>query len=79
VATGGLKGNESAFTVRAFASSQVGPLWTFEHKDLQALQLALALAIGRDGEVYAGGLGANGSPAVAVHRRVVGARVTAAG
>jgi hypothetical protein len=65
VATGGLMGNESAFTVRAFAQSQVGPLWTFVHKDLQLFQLALALAIGRYGEVYAGGLGANGFPAVA--------------
>jgi hypothetical protein len=64
VATGGLKGDESAFTVRAFASSQPLPLWTFEHKHLQALQLALALALGRDGEVYAGGLGASSSPAV---------------
>ncbi len=65
VATGGMKGNETAFTVRAFAPSQVGALWTFTHKDLQVLQLALALAIGRYGEVYAGGLGANGYPAVA--------------
>jgi len=65
VATGGLMGNESAFTVRAFAQSQVGPLWTFAHKDLQLFHLALALAIGRYGEVYAGGMGANGYPAVA--------------
>ena len=65
VATGGLKGNEAAFTVRAFAPSQVEALWTFTHKDLQVLQVALALAIGRYGEVYAGGFGANGYPAVA--------------
>ncbi len=65
VATGGTKGNEVAFTVRAFAPSQVGALWTFTHKDLQVLQVALALAIGRYGEVYAGGFGANGYPAVA--------------
>ena len=65
VTTGGMKGSETAFTVRAFAPSQVGALWTFTHKDLQVLQIALALAIGRYGEVYAGGLGANGYPAVA--------------
>jgi hypothetical protein len=65
VATGGVMGDESAFTVRAFASSQFEPLWTFTHSDLQALELALALAIGHYGEVYAGGSGANGHPAVA--------------
>ena len=56
VATGGTKGNEVAFTVRAFAPSQVGALWTFTHKDLQVLQVALALAIGPYGEVYGGGI-----------------------
>ena len=66
VATGGVMGNESAFTVRAFASSQFEPLWTFAHDDVQALEVALALAIGRYGEVYAGGAGANGYPAVAL-------------
>ncbi len=65
VATGGGAGNEAAFTVRAFSSSQVEALWTFTRKDLQVLHLALALAIGNYGEVYAGGLGANGYPAVA--------------
>jgi hypothetical protein len=65
VATGGMKGNEAAFTVRAFAPSQVGALWTFTHKDPQVLQVALAVAIGRYAEVYAGGFGANGYPAVA--------------
>lgn len=65
VATGGLKGTEGAFTVRAFGQSQVPPLWTFTHKDIQALDLALALAIGHYGEVYAGGMGVNGYPAVA--------------
>jgi hypothetical protein len=64
VATGGGAGNEAAFTVRAFAKPG-GALWTFTRKDLQVLHLALALAIGNYGEVYAGGLGANGYPAVA--------------
>ncbi|MCY1072568.1 hypothetical protein OV090_47925 [Nannocystis sp. RBIL2] len=65
VATGGMKGNETAFTVRAFAPSKIEPVWTFARKDGQVLHLALALAIGHYGEVYAGGLGANGYPAVA--------------
>ena len=66
VATGGTQGNEAAFTVRAFApSKQVGALWTFTRSDLQVLHFALALAIGNYGEVYAGGFGANGYPAVA--------------
>jgi hypothetical protein len=62
VATGGGAGDEAAFTVRAFAPSQEEALWTFTHSDLQVLQVALALAIGNYGEVYAGGLGANGYP-----------------
>ena len=65
VATGGPKDDDSAFTVRAYAPTQVGPLWTFTHKDIKALNMAYALAIGRYGEVYAGGSGADGFPAVA--------------
>lgn len=65
VATGGMQGNDSAFTVRAFTPAKVAPVWTFTRKDDQALHLALALAIGPFGGVYAGGLGANGYPAVA--------------
>lgn len=65
VATGGMKGNETAFTVRAYAPDNSEPLWTFTRKDSQVLHLALALALGAYGEVYAGGLGANGYPAVA--------------
>lgn len=65
VATGGMKGNETAFTARAFAPSKLEPVWTFAREDGQVLHLALALAIGHYGEVYAGGLGANGYPAVA--------------
>ena len=65
VATGGMQGNETAFTVRAFAPDSALPLWTFARKDSQVLHLTLALALGAYGEVYAGGLGANGYPAVA--------------
>jgi hypothetical protein len=65
VATGGTKGNETAFTVRAYALDNAEPLWTFTRKDSQVLHVALALALGAYGEVYAGGVGANGYPAVA--------------
>ncbi len=65
VATGGLKGGKAAFTVRAFSPSQEEALWTYTHNDLQVLQVAFALAIANDGEIFAGGLGANGFPAVA--------------
>jgi len=65
VATGGTKGSEAAFTVRAFADDKVDPVWTYARTDAGMLHLALALAIGKYGEVYAGGLGENGYPAVA--------------
>lgn len=65
VATGGTKGNETAFTVRAYALDNAEPLWTFARKDSQVLHAALVLALGAYGEVYAGGFGANGYPAVA--------------
>ncbi len=66
VASGGLLGAEGAFTVRAFSQKQVLPIWAYTHKDIMALDLALALAIGRYGAVYAGGLGMNSYPAVAI-------------
>jgi hypothetical protein len=59
---GGQRGGVHRAGVRA---GQVAALWTFTRKDLQVLHFALALAIGNYGEVYAGGLGANGYPAVA--------------
>lgn len=65
VATGGTMGNEPAFVVRAFAPFNYDPVWTFSHQDDQVFQVVTALAIGRFGEVYAGGFGANGYPAVA--------------
>ena len=55
----------AAFTVRAFADDKVDPVWTYARTDAGMLHLALALAIGKYGEVYAGGLGENGYPAVA--------------
>jgi hypothetical protein len=65
VASGGLKGSDAAFTIRAFAPGESEPLWVYARKDADLLHIALTVAIGRFGEVYAGGLGANGYPAVA--------------
>ena len=65
IALGGTKGNEVAFSVRAYATTQADPLWVYSRKDNQYLQMARALAVGPFGEVYAGGFGMNSYPAVA--------------
>ena len=65
IALGGIKGNEVAFSVRAYATTQADPLWVYSRNDNQFLQMARALAVGGFGEVYAGGFGMNGYPAVA--------------
>ena len=65
VATGGMVGNETAFTVRAFDLAKKAPVWTFARKDGGVLHTALTLAVGKFGEIYAGGFGENGYPAVA--------------
>jgi hypothetical protein len=41
------------------------PLWTFIPNDKQGLQIALAVAVGPFGEVYAGGIGGDDHPAFA--------------
>lgn len=65
IALGGTKGNESAFSVRAYATAQEDALWVYNRKDNQFLQMARALTVGQFGEVYVGGFGMNGYPAVA--------------
>jgi hypothetical protein len=65
IASGGLKESDSAFTIQAFAPGESEPLWVYSREDADLLHLALSLAIGPFGEVYAGGFGANGYPAVA--------------
>jgi len=65
IASGGLKGSDTAFTIRAFALGKSEPLWVYSRKDADLLHVALTVAIGVFGEVYAGGFGANGYPAVA--------------
>lgn len=65
VALAEVSGQDLLFKVQAFAPHVYEPLWTFLPKDMQGLQVALALAIGKYGEIYAGGIGAGNYPAVA--------------
>jgi hypothetical protein len=65
IALGGTMGGEFAFSVRAYSTAQLDPLWTYSRKDNQYIQMAYALAVGLFGEVYAGGFAMNGYPAVA--------------
>ncbi len=66
VAFGELQGQDSVFKVQAVGANKPQPLWTFFPKDQQGQQLGLAVAVGPYGEVYTGGIGADGHPAFAV-------------
>ncbi|MCB9705152.1 MAG: hypothetical protein H6711_24960 [Myxococcales bacterium] len=66
LASGGPLGSEAAFVVRAYAPlKQTTPLWSYVREDANAVHMALTLAIGSFGEIWAGGFGATGYPAVA--------------
>lgn len=65
VALADFDGQAFRFKVQAVAPYVYKPLWTFLPVDMQGLQVALALAIGAFGEVYAGGIAAGNYPAVA--------------
>jgi hypothetical protein len=58
VAMGGQQGQTVVFKVQAVAPGVALPLWTFFPNDKQGPQMALAVAVGPYGEVYAGGIGA---------------------
>lgn len=66
IASGGLSGSKSAFTVRAFAPFKAEPLYTYVHQDAGLFHGASALASGPDGYVYAGGYGADWFAAFAI-------------
>jgi hypothetical protein len=66
VAFAELQGQSIVFKVQAFAPNVYEPLWTFIPSDKQGIQIALAVAVGPLGEVYAGGIGATNHPAFAV-------------
>jgi hypothetical protein len=58
VAMGGQDGQTVVFKVQAVAPGVALPLWTFIPNDKLGPQMALAVAVGPYGEVYAGGIGA---------------------
>jgi len=66
VALGGTIGDETAFSVRAYEPFKLSPLWTYARDDGQQLQMAFALSLGLFGQVYAGGFGSAGYPALAI-------------
>jgi hypothetical protein len=58
VALGEQQGQTLAFKVQAVRPGVALPLWTFYPNDKQGPQVAVAVAVGPYGEVYAGGIGA---------------------
>ncbi len=66
IAVGGQESLESVFKVQAFTPGVPGSLWTFTPNDKQGPQMAIAVAIGSLGEVYAGGVTGTNRPAFAV-------------
>ncbi|MDC0669343.1 hypothetical protein [Nannocystis radixulma] len=53
------------FWAQAWSPGADQPLWTAEHSDAPAFQVAVAAAVGAYGQVFAGGVGALGYPAIA--------------
>lgn len=64
VAISAIKGAPFSFYVHAYSTGQQDPLWTYQHPEPNSFNVSLALAIGPFGEVYAGGFGSVGYPAV---------------
>ena len=65
VAMGAQQGQSVMFKVQAVAPGVAFPLWTYIPINKLGLHLALAVAVGRFGEVYAGGIGDDDHPAFA--------------
>ena len=65
VAMGAQQGQSVMFKVQAVAPGVALPLWTYIPINKLGLHLALAVAVGRFGEVYAGGIGDDDHPAFA--------------
>lgn len=53
------------FWAQAWIPGGNQPLWTAEHSDAPTLQIAFSVAVGAYGQVFAGGMGALGYPAIA--------------
>jgi hypothetical protein len=65
VALGGQDEQTVVFKVQAVAPGVALPLWTFIPNDKKGPQIALAVAVGPYGEVYAGGIGGSDQAAFA--------------
>jgi hypothetical protein len=65
VAMGAQQGQSVMFKVQAVAPGVALPLWTYIPVNKLGLHLALAVAVGLFGEVYAGGIGDDDHPAFA--------------
>jgi len=65
IALGELQGQSYVFKVQAFAPNVYEPLWTYIPNE-KGLQIAFAVAIGPNGEVYGGGIGSTNHPVFAV-------------
>jgi len=63
VGSGGELGDDNSFTLRSFMPNSNELLWSYSRTDPFQTHMAFAVTIGPYGEVYAGGLGANGYPA----------------
>ena len=63
VAFGEMQGLSLVFKVQAFAPGVPVALWTFIPNAKQGLQIALAAAVGPQGEVYVGGVAVDDQPA----------------
>ena len=66
VALGAQQGQSLLFNVQAFTPGDLGALWSFVPKNQLGPQIALAVAVGRYGEVYAGGIAKANHPVFVV-------------
>lgn len=66
VASAEVKGEQSRFKVQAFAPEDPTPLWTYVPYETLGMESALSVAIGKYGEIFAGGIAAGSFPAIAV-------------
>jgi hypothetical protein len=65
IAHGGFTGDDDSFTVRAFAPGDYkAPLWTYSRNDALVTHIPRTAFVGRYGQLYLGGLGANLYPSV---------------
>ncbi len=66
IALGAKQGDNSVFKVQAYAPGDYDALWTFIPNNKEGSQMALAVAVGPYGEIYAGGIAETDHQAFAV-------------